>query len=201
MRRGNGGGGGGASEHVFVGNPAGWQPGVWYQQEPGGYAQSLDQDPTHSADPGTFAQYNDGVWTIYGWSGPGTPADGGTAPPGTIYRYVVQPEDGPAYTELVVSSDAVPSNLPPNAFVNPNTDGTMLIIYNNDGSPWAPGGEGPPPPPPPDPGNIGDDGSGTGTGDAGSGTGDAGSGTGTGDAGGGTGAGGGGIGAGDHQDQ
>jgi hypothetical protein len=142
-----------------------WVQGQWYvQQTDGGYAPSPDQNPRAGVE-GRYVRYDgtnkDGnnVVSEVGNGAPGsgnpaapspdTPDAGNAVPPGAPppdnYIRTITRDDGTIWTEMVLPPGS-PLNVPPNAVVIPNTDGTYLVLYNNDGSAWNPnptsGGEG-----------------------------------------------------------
>jgi hypothetical protein len=147
-----------APANVVFNNPNGWQQGVWYVRGADGtYSVSTDQNPRAAAS-GEFVSYDgDNDWSIVGNQAPGSggagapPAsagpDAGSAPPTdgspSSYQATITRDDGTTYTVEVLPPGSQ-LNVPPNAAVVSNTDGTYLVMYNNDGSSWDPaaGGEG-----------------------------------------------------------
>jgi len=132
-------------------DPTNWQVGVWYVRQPDGtFAVSPDQNPRPGAD-GEYTRYNgDNRWDLMGRQAPGSgdagapnPADGPDAgcaplpggPPSVPYDVTTTRDDGTVYTIQVLPPGS-PLNVPTNATVVANTDGTFLVMYNNDGSPW-----------------------------------------------------------------
>jgi hypothetical protein len=143
--------------YVALGDPNGWEQGVWYVRgDHGKFTVSADQNPRAGAS-GEYVRYDgNNQWSIVGNQAPGSggavapPAsagpDAGCAPspdPPPIYQATITRDDGTQYTVLVLPSGSQ-LDVPSNAVVIPNTDGTYLVMYNNDGSEWDPaaGGEG-----------------------------------------------------------
>lgn len=153
---GNGGSGGksggsSSSQSAYFGYSSDWQQGVWYERLPDGtYGVSSDQNPRNSNTSGYFVEYKDETWYIVvrGSDNPNpNNLDAGNAtPPGEStpwgYTAVIEREDGTSWTEIVVAPGDTSVTIPSNALVIPETDGSTLVLYNNDGSAWSESGEG-----------------------------------------------------------
>jgi hypothetical protein len=146
-----------SSQTNILFDPSSWQLGEWYERQPNGsFSVSPDQNPMAGA-PGEFARYNgNDDWSIVGNGAPGSGgpsappasagADAGSTPtsqPPPVYQATITRDDGSQWTEVVYPPGSPLSNVPDNAEVISNTDGTFLVLYNNDGSAWdASGGSG-----------------------------------------------------------
>jgi GrpB-like predicted nucleotidyltransferase (UPF0157 family) len=140
---------------VYLGDPDGWQVNVWYQRQPDGtYQPSSDQHPDSDGAVGIFVEYlglqDDGNYAFSimsrGDASNGTPNDPtvGNAPPpnlvvpdaSSVIYIVTGEENGKEMTMVVLSANFTDFPIPENATVIANTDGTYVIKYYNDGSPW-----------------------------------------------------------------
>jgi hypothetical protein len=143
---GSGGVGGSRVSVVSDFDPAQWQIGAWYERVPavGSPAEyvPLPSGQNPIGTPGIFYMYNGNYngydhWSIAGAS-PASP-DAGT-PTAGIWT-TVSP-DGTS-TQILYPAGVQPMGVPSNATVIGESDGSTLVYYKNDGSPWADEAPGP----------------------------------------------------------
>jgi GrpB-like predicted nucleotidyltransferase (UPF0157 family) len=134
-------------------DPSGWDVGVWYVQDPGhwpwdtsAWRVSPVQNPYQPF--GRYLGWTGDYWHIVENGAP-PPTDGfpqatRSDPTTTQCTAVITREDGTTYTVILLPEGDINVPIPEGSKVVFNTDGTTLVLYNNDGTPWNDGQSGGP---------------------------------------------------------